>query len=316
MKSETWSGRSPGSTDASRSWRTQLRDESAQTRECVDLVAHETRRHFDVVAEGMEDRFKVLADGISANSEAPPIQPPVSSAPHPCVTATSSSPTSRPSVLRCSVPSSCVSTGGFSSIVPEFSAFLAAAFLVKPAIFHRFGLYRRYWRYATVRDLSAVVFACGATAVAMSLFIGIAVPLGLIQEFSRAVLVSRHPSDLAGRRRHPDVGSPCPRAAGRAAYRGLDTPSSRRGFAQVRSLRRRSGKSMRGVEPTAHPDIQRVTEELAPAGDVRDAAKALEQAAEEGDRLQVEATLCDWIPTFTPWLTGLPSGVGRNPDQS
>ena len=130
---------------------------------------------------------------------------------------------------------------------PEFSAFLAAAFLVKPAIFHRFGLYRRYWRYATVRDLSAVVFACGATAVAMSLFIGIAVPLGLIQEFSRAVLVSRHPSDLAGRRRHPDVGSPCPRAAGRAAYRGLDTPSSRRGFAQVRSLRRRSGKSMRGL---------------------------------------------------------------------
>ena len=45
----------------------QIHAESAETRECVDLAAHETRRHFDVVAEGMEERFKSLADGISAN---------------------------------------------------------------------------------------------------------------------------------------------------------------------------------------------------------------------------------------------------------
>ena len=50
-------------------------------------------------------------------------------------------------------------------------------------------MYRRYWRYATVRDLNAVVFATGATAVAMSLFVGVALPFGLIEEFSRAVLV-------------------------------------------------------------------------------------------------------------------------------
>ena len=72
---------------------------------------------------------------------------------------------------------------------PEFPVFLAAAFLIKPAVFYGFGLYRRYWRYATVRDLNAVVFATGAGAVAMSLFIAVAISLGLIQEFSRAVLV-------------------------------------------------------------------------------------------------------------------------------
>ena len=65
------------------------------------------------------------------------------------------------------------------------------------------------------------------------------------------------------------------------------------------------------IEPTAHPDILRVTEPLTPTGDVRAAVKALEQAAQEGDRLRVEAVLCDWIPTFTPWLTGLSSGVDQ-----
>ena len=71
----------------------------------------------------------------------------------------------------------------------EFPIFLAAAFLTKPITFHWFGLYRRYWRYATVNDLLAVVFACGASAIAMSLFVGLALPFGLIQNFSRAVLI-------------------------------------------------------------------------------------------------------------------------------
>ena len=71
----------------------------------------------------------------------------------------------------------------------EFPIFLAAALVIKPAIFFGFGMYRRYWRYASVRDLNAVVFACGAAAVAMSLFVGLVLPFGLIQGFSRAVLV-------------------------------------------------------------------------------------------------------------------------------
>jgi FlaA1/EpsC-like NDP-sugar epimerase len=70
------------------------------------------------------------------------------------------------------------------------------------------------------------------------------------------------------------------------------------------------------VEPTAHPDILRVTEPLTPAGDLRAAVKTLEHAAQEGDRLRAEALLCDWIPTFTPCLTGLPSGVDQESKQN
>ncbi len=47
----------------------QIRAESAETREYVDLKAHETRRHFDVVAEHIEELLKPVADGISANRE-------------------------------------------------------------------------------------------------------------------------------------------------------------------------------------------------------------------------------------------------------
>ena len=47
----------------------QIRAESTETREYVDLKAHETRRRFDVVAERIEERLKPLADGISANRE-------------------------------------------------------------------------------------------------------------------------------------------------------------------------------------------------------------------------------------------------------
>ncbi len=70
------------------------------------------------------------------------------------------------------------------------------------------------------------------------------------------------------------------------------------------------------VEPTAHPDILRVTEPLTRAGDLRVAVQALEDAAQEGDRLRAEALLCDWIPTFTPWLTGVPSGVDQGSEQN
>jgi len=77
----------------------------------------------------------------------------------------------------------------FLSDHPEFLAFLPAALVIKPTIFFWFGLYRRYWRYATIQDLTAVLFACGAATVGMSLFIGLAVLLGSIQQFSQAGLV-------------------------------------------------------------------------------------------------------------------------------
>jgi len=54
------------------------------------------------------------------------------------------------------------------------------------------------------------------------------------------------------------------------------------------------------IEPTDHPDILRVREPgRTKEGDIRLAVQALEIAAETGDRVGVEAVLCDWIPTFT-----------------
>ena len=69
------------------------------------------------------------------------------------------------------------------------------------------------------------------------------------------------------------------------------------------------------VEPTPHPDILRVTEAQPLAGDLQAATKALQHAAQEGDRLRVEAILCDWIQTFTPSFSALPSGIDEVPDR-
>jgi FlaA1/EpsC-like NDP-sugar epimerase len=71
----------------------------------------------------------------------------------------------------------------------EFLSYVAASLVVKPTVFLFFGMYRRYWRYASVPDLLAVLLASAASLVAM----GVIVAAGLIYdpliEFSRAVLL-------------------------------------------------------------------------------------------------------------------------------
>ena len=69
------------------------------------------------------------------------------------------------------------------------------------------------------------------------------------------------------------------------------------------------------IEPTVHPDVLRVTESLTPVGDLGSDVMALEHAAQERDCLRVEAVLCDWIQTFTPWLPGLPSEVDQESER-
>ena len=73
---------------------------------------------------------------------------------------------------------------------PEFLPFLVAALLVKPLVFYWFGMYQRFWRYATIQDLIALGFANCAGAVAMGVFVAVQTYLGHITEFSRAVLVA------------------------------------------------------------------------------------------------------------------------------
>ncbi len=71
---------------------------------------------------------------------------------------------------------------------PEFLPFLYATVLVKPGFFVLLGMYSRVWRYASVRDLIAVLVAVSAASTAMAVFVSVAVLSGVIVEFSRSVL--------------------------------------------------------------------------------------------------------------------------------
>jgi FlaA1/EpsC-like NDP-sugar epimerase len=72
---------------------------------------------------------------------------------------------------------------------PEVSLFVAAAVLVKPLSFLALGLYRRYWLYASVGDLIAIVVANGAASLALSLLVLVGLATGAIVEFSRSILL-------------------------------------------------------------------------------------------------------------------------------
>lgn len=70
----------------------------------------------------------------------------------------------------------------------EFPIVLACALVVKPVAFYLFGLYRRYWRYASLWDLIAVVFASTAAAVVLAaIMVGLRL-VGVILEFPRTVI--------------------------------------------------------------------------------------------------------------------------------
>ena len=56
----------------------------------------------------------------------------------------------------------------------EFLPFLLAALLIKPPVFQAFGLYRRYWSYASAADLVAVFVGVTAASVALGLTVGVA----------------------------------------------------------------------------------------------------------------------------------------------
>lgn len=76
----------------------------------------------------------------------------------------------------------------FYTLRHEFLPYVAAALVIKPTVFYFFGMYRRYWRYASVQDLMALLLAVSASIVAMGMYV-----TGMIYgshfEFSRAVLL-------------------------------------------------------------------------------------------------------------------------------
>ena len=72
---------------------------------------------------------------------------------------------------------------------PEFLSYVVAAVLIKPTVLYSFGMYRRYWRYASVPDLMAVLLASSASFVAMGVFVVVRLVSDSAIEFSRAVLL-------------------------------------------------------------------------------------------------------------------------------
>ena len=73
---------------------------------------------------------------------------------------------------------------------PEFVPYLLAAPVIKVAVFHAFGMYRRFWRYASVQDVTALCIANSAASVAMAIFVSLGIYRGFIYEFSRSVLIA------------------------------------------------------------------------------------------------------------------------------
>ncbi|MGH9307831.1 MAG: hypothetical protein ACRD1U_00560, partial [Vicinamibacterales bacterium] len=76
----------------------------------------------------------------------------------------------------------------------EFPLFLTVALCVKPVVFLAFGLYKRYWRYASIWDLVAVILAVSAAEVLVATVMGVIVMaqaqlFGYSYQFPRSIVL-------------------------------------------------------------------------------------------------------------------------------
>ena len=77
----------------------------------------------------------------------------------------------------------------FAFYLPTAWVMVAVALLVKPVVYHFFGLYRRYWVYASVRELRIIALAVVTASVVVALaLLLIASQGGLAPGFPRAVI--------------------------------------------------------------------------------------------------------------------------------
>jgi FlaA1/EpsC-like NDP-sugar epimerase len=76
----------------------------------------------------------------------------------------------------------------FPSYREAFIGFLVAAVLVKPVSFYLFGLYSRFWRYASVQDLFAVLLGVSAATVGMVVVVFLGLVANLLPGFPRSVV--------------------------------------------------------------------------------------------------------------------------------
>jgi FlaA1/EpsC-like NDP-sugar epimerase len=71
---------------------------------------------------------------------------------------------------------------------PEFLSFLAGVLIIKPVVFYLFGMYGRYWRYASAEDLIAVTLAVSTASVVVAMYVGLGRTVGVVGEFSRQAI--------------------------------------------------------------------------------------------------------------------------------
>ncbi len=77
----------------------------------------------------------------------------------------------------------------FSFYLPSALQMIVIALIVKPIVYYLFGLYRRYWIYASVRELRIIFFASAAASGIVALLIVITRSLGGMQVgFPRSVI--------------------------------------------------------------------------------------------------------------------------------
>jgi FlaA1/EpsC-like NDP-sugar epimerase len=77
----------------------------------------------------------------------------------------------------------------FYFYLPSAYWMIGAALVIKPVIFYLFGLYRRLWTYASVKDLKQVFFAVTTSSVALSLAMVIFAAFKVFFGFSRGILI-------------------------------------------------------------------------------------------------------------------------------
>ena len=76
----------------------------------------------------------------------------------------------------------------FVSYLPRIWLMVGIALLVKPTTYYLFGLYRRYWVYASVREIQLIGLATVTASILVALFVILLVPLTGEGSFPRSVL--------------------------------------------------------------------------------------------------------------------------------
>ena len=66
---------------------------------------------------------------------------------------------------------------------------IGVALIVKPLVYNQFGLYRRVWAYASIRELKLIAIAVTTASISVSIIVSLISTLMIAKDFSRLVLV-------------------------------------------------------------------------------------------------------------------------------